>query len=58
MDYYRIFNVIILMRAYTHGGLGTPTGSQHSIFDSDKALTICFLVLLTQMGFEPQVLGS
>ena len=28
--------VIIVMRTYTHGGLGTPTASQHNIFDSEK----------------------
>ena len=28
--------VIILMRAYTHWGLGTPTASQYNIFDSEK----------------------
>ena len=33
---YRIFNMIILMRTYTHGGLGTPTSSQHICFDSEK----------------------
>ena len=27
------------MRAYTHGGVGTPTASRHNIFDSEK-LTI------------------
>ena len=29
-------HVIILVRAYTHGALGTPTASQHNIFDSEK----------------------
>ena len=39
---YRVFNLrtkIILMRAYTHWRLGTPTMSQHNIFDAEK-LTI------------------
>ena len=35
--------------------LGTPTVSQHSIFDSEKVSQI-FLVLLT--GFDSQVFGS
>ena len=33
---YRIFNVIILVCAYCTWGLGTPTASQHNIFDSEK----------------------
>ena len=45
--------MIILVRAYTHGGLGTVTASQRNIFDSEK-LTIFFIVLLT--GFEPVLL--
>ena len=45
------------MRAYTHRGLGTPTASQHNIFDSDKPSQL-FLVLLTQAEFEPPVFGS
>ena len=35
----RIFHVrtcAFRMRAYTHGGLGTPTASQHNLFDSEK----------------------
>ena len=35
--------------------LGTPTASQHNIFDPEKLLQM-FLVLLT--GFEYQVFGS
>ena len=41
---------------YTQG-LGTPTASQHNIFDSEK-LSQIFLVLLTRAGFEPLILGS
>ena len=41
--------MIILVRAYTHGGLGTPTACQHNILDLQK-LSIFFLVLL--MGFK------
>ena len=40
------------MRTYTHGGLGTPTASQHNLFDLEKLKL--FLVLLT--GFEPSTL--
>ena len=46
--------VIFRMRAYTHGGLGSPTTCQH-IFASEK-LSQIFLALLT--GFEPPVFGS
>ena len=42
--------------AYTHGGLGTPTTSQHTIFTRKKPLSQMFLVLRT--GFEPLVFGS
>ena len=45
------------MRVYTHRGLGTPTASQHNIFDSEK-LSQIFHVLQTQAGFEPTVFGS
>ena len=38
-----------------HTGLGTPTTSQHYIFDSKK-LSHFFIVLLA--GFEPRVFGS
>ena len=38
-------------------GLGTPTASQHNIFDSEKLSQILF-VLLTQTGFKPRVFGS
>ena len=41
-------------RAYTHGLFGTPTASQHNIFDSEKLTS--FLELLT--GFEPRITGS
>ena len=43
------------MRAYIHTGvgLGTPTASQHSMFDSEKQSQF-FLVLLTQTRFEPR----
>ena len=37
--------------------LGTPTASQHNIFDSEK-LSHFFLVFLTQAGFELPVFGS
>ena len=30
--------MVVLMRAYTHGGLGIPTAIQH-IFDSEKTRT-------------------
>ena len=50
-------SVITLVRAYTHGGLGTPTASQHNIFESENFSQI-FLVPLTQAGFEPPVFGS
>ena len=43
------------MRAYTHGGWGTKTASQHNNFDWEK-LTQIFLVLRT--GFEPLIFGS
>ena len=40
MDYMicivRIAYVVILVRANTTRGLGTPTASQHNIFDLDK----------------------
>ena len=36
---------------YTRG-LGTPTTSQHNIFDSKKTLSQIFLVLLTGPGFS------
>ena len=52
-------HVIIHMRyacVYTRGLLGTPTSSQHSIFDPEKTLTIVFIVFLA--GFEPRVFGS
>ena len=45
------------MHECTHRGLGTPTLSQHNIFDSKK-LSQIFLVLLTQTGFKPPVFGS
>ena len=50
---YRSFNVhtymVVRMRAYTHwGGWGTPTASQHNLFDSENPTV--FLVLLA--GFE------
>ena len=55
---YRIFSVHILYGlsyacVYTQG-LGTPTASQHNLFDSEKLKV--FLVLLT--GFEPSTFGS
>ena len=43
MDYRICAYVIILMRVYTHGGLGTPTASQHNILDSEKTFTNVFL---------------
>ena len=36
-------------------GSGTPTASQHNIFDSETLSVQFFLVLLTQAGFEPPV---
>ena len=54
----RICNVrtwsFLCVRIHT-GVLGTPTASQHNIFDSEK-LWFFFLVLLT--GFEPRVIES
>ena len=61
---YMIFNArtrINLIRAYIHNGgwLGTPTASQHNMFDSEKTLTNCPCAsYLTQTGFEPRVFGS
>ena len=46
----------ICVRLHTWGVGGTPTASQHNIFDSQK-LSQIFLVLLTQAGFEPPVFG-
>ena len=59
---YGIFNVRDHSDAcvYTRELRGTPTASQHFttlIFDSEK-LSQCFLVLLTQAGFEPPLFGS
>ena len=39
----RIFNVRTCVRACTHRGLGTPTMSQHNIFDSEKLSQFFFL---------------
>ena len=42
------------MRAFVYTrGLGTPTASQHNMFDSEKLKV--FLVLLT--GFQPSTFG-
>ena len=38
---------------YTQG-MGTPTASQHNVFDLEK-LSHIFIVLLTQAGFEPPI---
>ena len=42
MDYMVLIKrayVIILVRAYTHAGcMGTPTESQHNIFDSERLI--------------------
>ena len=53
---------LMCVRDHSHAcvytrGLGTPTASQHNIFDSEK-LSPIFLVLLTQTGIEPRVFGS
>ena len=49
--------MIILVRVYTHRGLGTsPTARQHNIFDSEKLSQFCFLVLQTE--FKPRSFGS
>ena len=40
---------------YTQGVKGTPTASQHHIFDSEQLSQI---VLSSGRGFEPRVLGS
>ena len=55
---YRMFNVRTwsFLCVRIHAGLGTPTVSQHTIFDSEK-LSQIVLVLLTQTGFEPPVFG-
>ena len=47
--------MVLRMREYINTrGLGTPTASQHNLFDSKKLKV--FLVLLT--GFEPSTFGS
>ena len=42
------------MRTLYTRGLGTPTASQHNVFDSEK-VSHRVLVLLTQAGFEPPI---
>ena len=46
--------MVFHIRAYTLRGLGTPTESQHNLFDSEKLKVV--LVLLT--GFKPLTFGS
>ena len=51
--FFKVCNVIILIRANTHGEGGGHTDSESAQhFSLGTTLTIVFLVLLT--GFEPQ----
>ena len=34
--------MVFRMRADTHGGLGTPTTSQHNVFDSEKTQSFSY----------------